>query len=172
MLAPETVQFPSLTYSEKRGQLNSVSEIVNEKGCFSCFFKDQRQPVVVEKMKIVVKNRDVNQLKLALTHDTDFYRSKNVPSLASLIFSRDFTKTFVLQGDLFLQSLAKDHLKDDFLAILPNGDLLISVDESTSQKMHLSEGGIHKPCEQRVKCDHKMMIYMFKKCIKIVQKWF
>ena len=60
-------------------------------------------------MKIVVSNRnsnynEINQLKLCLENDTEYYQVKNISSfqdetsIASILFSKDFFKTFLLQG--------------------------------------------------------------------------
>ena len=44
-----------------------------------------------------------------------------------------------VSGELFIQSHVEDHERDDFLIIRPNGELIISVDQPTSERIGLTE---------------------------------
>ena len=88
---------------------NYFKNCVSDKGFFSFHSQDHHEPVAVQSMKIVVSNQnsnynEINQLKLCLENDTEYYQVKNISSaqdetsIASILFSKDFFKTFLLQG--------------------------------------------------------------------------
>jgi len=146
MLAPETLNFEPRKFTEKKGKLTKAENCVSDKGFFSFHSQDHHEPVAIQSMKIVVSNpHEINQLKLCLANDTDYYQVKSISSsqdetsIAAIMFSKDFFKTFLLQGELFIQSYVEDHERDDFIIIRPNGELMISVDQPTSERIGLTE---------------------------------
>ena len=103
MLAPETLIFEPKHLTEKKGKLSNAKSCISDKGLFSFHPNDHHEPVVIQNMKIVVStpsgiDEASNQLKLSLTNDTEYYKVTGIMSIASLLFSRDFFKTFLLQG--------------------------------------------------------------------------
>ena len=113
MLAPETLNFTQRNHTEKKAKLSNLKNCSNNKGCFSFHPNDHHEPVVVQNMKIVFSTPSkqfgtANQLQLCLTNDTEYYQVKKVPSIASLVFSRDFLKTFVLQGKNLIVYVCKE----------------------------------------------------------------
>jgi len=140
MLAPETLIFEPKQMTEKKGKLSNAKSCISDKGFFSFHPNDHHEPVVIQNMKIVVLtpsglDEASNQLRLSLTNDTEYYKVTGIKSIASLLFSRDFFKTFLLQGELFIQSFLEDHRRDDFMIIKPNGELMICVDHPTSERL-------------------------------------
>ena len=103
MLAPETLIFEPKQMTEKKGKLSNAKSCISDKGFFSFHPNDHHEPVVIQNMKIVVStpiglDEASNQLRLSLTNDTEYYKVSGIKSIASLLFSRDFFKTFLLQG--------------------------------------------------------------------------
>ena len=103
MLAPETLIFEPKQMTEKKGKLSNAKSCISDKGFFSFHPNDHHEPVVIQNMKIVVLtpsglDEASNQLRLSLTNDTEYYKVTGIKSIASLLFSRDFFKTFLLQG--------------------------------------------------------------------------
>ena len=107
MLAPETLIFEPKQMTEKKGKLSFAKSCISDKGFFSFHPNDHHEPVVIQNMKIVVLtpsglDEASNQLRLSLTNDTEYYKVTGIKSIASLLFSRDFFKTFLLQGTKFV----------------------------------------------------------------------
>ena len=103
MLAPETLIFEPKHLTEKKGKLSNAKSCISDKGLFSFHPNDHHEPVVIQNMKIVVSTSSrldelSNQLGLSLTNDREYYKVTGTKSIASLLFSRDFFKTFLLQG--------------------------------------------------------------------------
>lgn len=128
--------------TEKRAKLSTTTECIGENGCFKFDKNDYHEPAVIRNLKIVLPSmlHPPSELKAALTSDTQFYRATNI-SIASVIFSKDFAKTFVAQGSVFLQSYIEDISRDDGIIILPSGKLILLLDRPTSQTLALE--GFH-----------------------------
>jgi len=141
MLAPEALFFKKRIFTEKKCKATNVAQCISEKGHYRFQKDDQFEPVIVQKMSLlnVGMSSIDNDFMISLENDTEFYKVEKMPSIASFLFSRDFLKTFLLQGELFLSSHVHDHTKDDFIILSPNGQLMISVDEPLSQRLGFTE---------------------------------
>lgn len=135
MLAPECLYFPVREATEKREKLEA-----GDKLNIHC---RNGQSTVVRQLRGVVKSSQsalkISQMKLDFSHDKEFYRCKNVSSIAAFLFSRDFLKTFLLQGALYLQTDVQDHGIDEFLVVVPDGRLVICMDQFNAGQFGLSE---------------------------------
>ena len=101
MLAPETLFFEQRALTEKKSKLKEIKDCISEKGKFHFRSDDHIEPVITQKLTLafIGKSTEIqNEIRLSIENDTEYYQVENMKSIAAILFSRDFFKTFLLQG--------------------------------------------------------------------------
>ena len=174
MLAPETLYFQFSNATEKRNKLKDVTECINSHSKNFRFTRDDtHEPAISTSLKCVIPKlqSSPNQLKLALTTDSQYYRIKECSSLSSLIFSKDFIKVFLSQGSLWMQSLV--HGQNEYFVLRPNGKICMFMNSSTLETLGFDETEIQKlnKLQYMIEVDLKQLLIPDKISTKTVVRW-
>ena len=174
MLAPETLYFQLQEVTEKNTKLKEVNECINSDSKNFRFDKDDNhEPAISTSLKFVIPNLQStpNQLKLSLATDSQYYQVHHCPSLASLIFCKDFINVFVSQGSLWMQSSV--HGQDDYFVIRPNGKMCIFISINTMETLCFDDTEIQKvnKLQNMIEIDLKQVSIPDKISTKTVFRW-
>lgn len=132
MLAPETLNLHRSSPKEKRYKYKDSNDL--------CTNLIKNGSTIGTKLTLVVPGASSSlcfKIQDQLCNDKDYYEARCIPNLGQLLFSKDFIKSFVMQGQFYLQSLIQNCETDDGLTIMPGGRLYLWTDKSTIQNLNV-----------------------------------